>query len=57
MKVIVPVPPLPTSWTAWVTDNGWTPSMFADSSLTTLTNFGGLVKSWLAATASSDWVQ
>ena len=45
------------SWTAWVTDNGWTPSMFADASLTTLTNFGMLVKSWLAATASSDWVQ
>jgi len=40
------------SWTAWVTDNGWTPSMFADPNLTTLTNFGTLVKSWLAATAS-----
>jgi len=45
------------SWTAWVTDNGWTPSMFADSNLTTLTNFGTLVKSWLAATANSDWVR
>ncbi len=45
------------SWTAWVTDNAWTPSIFADTSLTTLTNFGMLVKSWLAATASSDWVQ
>ncbi len=45
------------SWTAWVTDNGWTPSMFADASLTTLTNFGMLVKSWLADTANSDWVQ
>jgi len=45
------------SWTAWVTDNGWTPSMFADSTLTTLTPFGSLVKSWLASTANSDWVQ
>ncbi len=45
------------SWTAWVTDNAWTPSMFADANLTTLTNFGMLVKSWLASTANSDWVQ
>jgi aryl-phospho-beta-D-glucosidase BglC (GH1 family) len=45
------------SWTAWVTDNGWTPSMFADANLTTLTNFGMLVKSWLTTTANSDWVQ
>ncbi len=45
------------SWTAWVTDNAWTPSIFGDSSLTTLTSFGSLVKSWLAATANSDWVQ
>jgi len=45
------------SWTAWVTDNAWTPSIFADSSLTTLTSFGTLVKTWLAAKANSDWVQ
>ena len=45
------------SWTAWVTDNAWTPQIFADSSLTTLTDFGMLAKSWLAATANSDWVQ
>ncbi len=45
------------SWTAWVTDNAWTPSMFADSSLTTLTSFGTLVKTWLAAKTNSDWVQ
>ena len=45
------------SWTAWVTDNAWTPSMFADSSLTTLTSFGTLVKTWLTAKANSDWVQ
>ena len=45
------------SWTAWVTDNAWTPSMFADPNLNTLTNFGTLAKTWLAATANSDWVQ
>jgi hypothetical protein len=45
------------SWTAWVTDNGWTPNIFTDSSLTTLTNFGMLVESWLGAKAQSDWVQ
>jgi aryl-phospho-beta-D-glucosidase BglC (GH1 family) len=45
------------SWTAWVTDNAWTPPMFADSSLTTLTSFGMLAKTWLAATANSNWVQ
>jgi len=45
------------SWTAWVTDNAWTPSMFADANLSTLTNFGTLVKSWLATTANDDWVQ
>jgi hypothetical protein len=45
------------SWTAWVTDNAWTPSIFADTNLTTLTNFGTLVKTWLAAKAGSDWVQ
>jgi hypothetical protein len=45
------------SWTAWVTDNGWTPNIFSDSALTQLTDFGTLVKSWLAAKATSDWVQ
>jgi hypothetical protein len=45
------------SWTAWVTDNAWTPSIFTDATLTTLTNFGMQVKTWLAAKANSDWVQ
>ena len=45
------------SWTAWVTDNAWTPNIFTDTSLTTLTSFGTLVKNWLAAKTSSDWVQ
>ncbi len=45
------------SWTAWVTDNAWTPSIFKDANLTTLTNFGMQVKTWLAAKATSDWVQ
>ena len=44
------------SWTAWVTDNAWTPTMFTDANITQLTNFGTLVKTWLAAKATSDWV-
>jgi len=45
------------SWTAWVADNAWTPSIFSDSNLTSLTTFGTQVKTWLAAKANSDWVQ
>jgi hypothetical protein len=45
------------SWTAWVADNSWTPNMFTDNSISTLTDFGKLVNSWLAAKTSSDWVQ
>jgi endoglucanase len=36
------------SWTAWVTDNGWSPPMFTNTALTALTDFGTLVKTWLA---------
>jgi endoglucanase len=46
-----------SSWTAWITDNSWTPNMFSDSALTKLTEFGTLAKNWLAAKANSDWVQ
>ena len=45
------------SWTAWVTDNSWAPPMFTDRAITMLSGFGMQVKSWLAATANSDWVQ
>ncbi|HXI28605.1 MAG TPA: cellulase family glycosylhydrolase [Vicinamibacterales bacterium] len=45
------------SWIAWVTDNAWAPNMFTDTALTQLTDFGTLTKTWLAAKASSDWVQ
>lgn len=45
------------SWTAWVADNSWTPNMFSDGAISELTDFGKLVKSWLAAKADSDWVQ
>ncbi len=45
------------SWTAWVTDNSWMPNIFSDSGLTQLTDFGTVVKNWLAAKATSDWVQ
>ena len=45
------------SWTAWVTDNSSGPNMFSYSGLTQLTDFGALVKSWLASKAGSAWVQ
>ncbi|HSY40629.1 MAG TPA: cellulase family glycosylhydrolase, partial [Polyangia bacterium] len=45
------------SWTAWVTDNAWTPSIFTDPNLTQLSTFGTLVQTWLATDASADWVQ
>jgi hypothetical protein len=45
------------SWTAWVTDNSWTPNLFSNSSFTALSDFGTVTKNWLAAKASSDWVQ
>ncbi len=44
------------SWTAWVTDDSWTPKMLSSVSRGTLTPFGTQVKDWLAATATSDWV-
>jgi hypothetical protein len=45
------------SFTAWVTDNAWTPSMFANTTLTSLTDFGMLVQGWLASNTNVDWVQ
>jgi len=45
------------SWTAWVTDNSWTPNMFSDSGISKLTDFGTFAKDWLAAKYTSDWVQ
>jgi hypothetical protein len=44
------------SWTAWVADKGWAPPLYATDG-TSLTDFGTLVKGWLAAKAASDWVQ
>jgi len=45
------------SWTAWVTDNSWTPNMFSDGVLTQLTDFGTFAKTWLADKYTSDWVE
>jgi hypothetical protein len=45
------------SWTAWVTDNSWGPAMFSNGTLTALTDFGTLVKNWLTAKVTQDWVQ
>jgi endoglucanase len=43
------------SWTAWVFDSQWEPMMLKQDS--TLTNFGTLVKDWLGAKATSDWIK
>jgi endoglucanase len=40
------------SWSAWVTDKDWTPNMFTDAALTSLTDFGSKTKQWLADTAA-----
>jgi hypothetical protein len=45
------------SWTAWVADNGWTPNLFSNAGLTTLTAFGTQTSTWLQSKAASDWVQ
>jgi hypothetical protein len=45
------------SWSAWVTDNAWTPNMFSDTALTTLTDFGSKTKTWLQDKLTSNWVQ
>jgi hypothetical protein len=45
------------SWTAWVTDNSWTPKIFSDKNLTQFTDFGTLTNAWLAAEYSNDWVE
>jgi hypothetical protein len=40
------------SWSAWVTDDGWAPPMFADAALNTLTDFGANAKLWLTEAAA-----
>lgn len=45
------------SWTAWVADEQWSPPLYGTSASMPLTDFGTLVKGWLAAKATSDWVQ
>ena len=45
------------SWTAWVADDKWSPPLFTSTANGTLSDFGSLVKSWLADKVDSDWVQ
>ena len=44
------------SWSAWVADASWTPNLFSDRGLSSLTPFGTLTADWLGAKATSDWV-
>ncbi|HEV8550743.1 MAG TPA: cellulase family glycosylhydrolase [Polyangiaceae bacterium] len=45
-----------SSWSAWVADSSWTPNLFADMALSSLTPFGTLTATWLTAKAPNDWV-
>ena len=45
------------SWTAWVADSAWTPSLFTSVPTGALTDFGTLTKTWLQSKATSDWVK
>ena len=45
------------SWTAWVADDSWTPSLFKSNTAGTLTEFGTLTRDWLAAKNNSDWIE
>ncbi len=44
------------SWSAWVADGSWTPNLFTNQSLSSLSAFGTFTASWLASKATSDWV-
>jgi hypothetical protein len=44
------------SWSAWVADGSWTPNLFTNQSLSSLSPFGMFTASWLASKATSDWV-
>jgi hypothetical protein len=44
------------SWSAWVADGSWTPNLFTNPTLSSLTPFGTFTASWLAGKATSDWV-
>lgn len=42
------------SWSAWVADGSWTPNLFTNQMLSSLSPFGTFTASWLADKASSD---
>ena len=44
------------SFSAWVADGSWTPNLFTNPSLSSLSAFGTFTASWLSSKATSDWV-
>lgn len=44
------------SWSAWVADGSWTPPLFANQMLSSLSAFGMFTATWLQSKAASDWV-
>ncbi|HTQ04265.1 MAG TPA: cellulase family glycosylhydrolase [Polyangiaceae bacterium] len=44
------------SWSAWVADGSWTPPLFANQALSSLSAFGMFTATWLQSKTTSDWV-
>jgi len=45
------------SFSAWVADGSWSPALFSNQMLSSLSPFGTFTASWLASKATSDWVE
>ncbi len=44
------------SWSAWVADGSWSPPLFGDRMLSSLSAYGMFTATWLQSKATSDWV-
>jgi hypothetical protein len=44
------------SWSAWVADGSWSPPLFGDKMLSSLSAYGMFTATWLQSKATSDWV-
>lgn len=44
------------SWSAWVADGSWSPPLFGDKMLGSLSAYGMFTATWLQSKATNDWV-
>jgi len=44
------------SWSAWVADGSWSPPLFGDKMLSSLSAYGMFTATWLQSKATNDWV-